>query len=139
MSSDSSPPTKRAKVFRPIEMVQPRAVLLAVQIPTDTVLDSEGALLISRMPGVWLRMQKLAFETEAITADTYERAAKNIGNAASIPLPQSEITAVGLACTSMGFVLGADRVREQLSRACPHAKTTDICLLYTSPSPRDRG
>lgn len=39
----------------PIEYARPRAVVLAVQIPTDTVLDSEGALLVSRMPGVWLR------------------------------------------------------------------------------------
>ena len=48
----------------PIEYAKPRAVVLAVQIPTDTVLDTEGALLVSRMPGVWLRTQKCEFDAE---------------------------------------------------------------------------
>lgn len=110
----------------PIEYSNPRAVLLAVQIPTDTVLDSEGALLVSRMPGVWLRTQKCEFDAEVLCADTFERAAGNIGRAAAMCLPSSEITAVGLSCTSMSFVLGPDRVDEQLTRACPNAKSTDM-------------
>lgn len=118
--------------FPSIAFEHPRAVLLAVQIPTDTVLDSEGPALIAKFPGVWLRMQKLAFETEAITPDTYERAAQNIAAAAAMPLPQSEITAIGLSCTSMGFVLGPDQVNKQLRSACPHAKTTDMATAQVA-------
>ncbi|CAE8596030.1 unnamed protein product [Polarella glacialis] len=112
--------------FRPIAFTQPRAVLLAVQIPTDTVLDYEGPLLMANIPGVWLRVQKCEFETEAINAETYERAANNISRAAAALLPQVEVTAIGLACTSMSFVLGPERVRTQLQSACPQAKTTDM-------------
>lgn len=111
---------------RPLAFTKPRAVLMAVQIPTDTVLDSEGPLLMQNVPGVWLRMQKCEFETEAINAETYLRAADNISRAASALLPQSEVTAVGLACTSFSFVLGPERVGKQLRAACPHAKTTDM-------------
>jgi maleate isomerase len=137
----------------PIEYDKPRAVLLAVQIPTDTVLDREGPLLLSKIPGVVLRMQKCEFvsvrpralvdpqdistdhvsttsadaqDAEEISADTYERAAGNIARAAALPLPSDEIDTVGLSCTSMSFVLGADRVDAQLRRAVPHAKTTDM-------------
>ena len=110
----------------PIDYAKPRAVVLAVQIPTDTVLDTEGALLVSRMPGVWLRTQKCEFDAEVLTADTFERAAGNIGRAAAACLPASEISAVGLSCTSMSFVLGPDRVDEQLRGACPNAAATDM-------------
>ena len=119
-------PTITEASSRPVAYSNPRAVLLAVQIPTDTVLDYEGALLMSNIPNVWLRLQKCEFETEAIDADTFESAAKNIGRAAAALLPQSEVTAIGLACTSMSFVLGKERVGQQLRGACPHAKTTDM-------------
>lgn len=124
------------QAFRSIAFEHPRAVLLAVQVPGDTVLDSEGPALIANFPGVWLRMQKLAFETEAITPDTsiltFERAAQNIAAAAAMPLPQSEITAIGLSCTSMSFVLGPDQVNKQLRSACPHAKTTDMATAQVA-------
>jgi maleate isomerase len=105
---------------------KPRAVVLAVQIPTDTVLDSEGALLVSKMPGVWLRTQKCEFDAEVLTAETFERAAGNIRRAAAACLPASEISAVGLSCTSMSFVLGPERIDEQLRGACPNAVSTDM-------------
>lgn len=111
---------------RPIELCKPRAILLAVQIPTDTVLDYEGPLLMRNVPNVWLRMQKCEFQTEAINEETYMLAANNIGRAASALLPQAEVTAVGLSCTSFSFVLGPERVGKQLRSACPHAKTTDM-------------
>lgn len=127
-----APQSTGKRTFRPIDYEHPRAVLLAVQIPTDTVLDSEGPALIAKIPGVWLRMQKLSFETEAITPDTYERAAQNIADAAAVPLPQSEITAIGLSCTSMSFVLGHEHVSKQLRSACPHAKTTDMATAQVA-------
>ena len=104
----------------------PRAVVLAVQIPTDTVLDSEGAQLVAKMPGVWLRIQKCEFDAEVLQADTFERAAGNIRRAASACLPSSEICAVGLSCTSMSFVLGPERVDRELQSACPNAVSTDM-------------
>ena len=100
----------------PIKYANPRAVVLAVQIPTDTVLDTEGAMLVARMPGVWLRTQKCVFDAEVLEADTFERAAGNLRHAAESCLPASEITAVGLSCTSMSFVLGPERVDEQVMR-----------------------
>lgn len=104
----------------------PRAVLVAVQIPTDTVLDLEGPLLIARVPGVVLRLQKCEFETEAITAETYESGAQGIGRAAAALLPHADVAVVGLSCTSMSFVLGPRRVDELFRAACPHAVTTDM-------------
>ena len=55
-------------------------------------------------------MQKMEFETEAIEAATFKSAEKNIARAANTLLPQSEITVVGLACTSMSMTLGPERV-----------------------------
>lgn len=133
----ASPAAKRLRaggVRLPIAVTKPRAVLLAVQVPTDTVLDSEGPLLVAKVPDVWLRLQKFEFETEAINADTFERAAKNIGRAAATPLPQSEITTVGLACTSMSFMLGPERVRAELTSGAGSggAKTTDMALAQVA-------
>ena len=110
----------------PIAFDRPRAVLLAVQSPNDTVLDSEGPALIGNMPGVVLRMSKIEFETEAITADTYRRAASNIEAAARRLRPQSEVTAVGLSCTSMSFTLGPEQIDAQFASALPKATTTDM-------------
>ena len=111
----------------------PRATVVAVQIPTDTVLDYEGPLLIRNFPGVVLRMQKLEFAAEAITAETFESAAKNIRKAAETILPH-KFSAIGLSCTSMSFVLGPKRVDEQLNSVCPTAAVTDARLSMGFPN-----
>ena len=104
----------------------PRAVLGCIQIPTDFVLDREGPKLIEGVPGVELRLQKLRMDSDAIAADTFERAAGSLGAAAAVLRPPERCTAVGLACTSMAFTLGGPRVDAELRRACPAAATTDM-------------
>ena len=128
-SSAASPGPRRP----PINFTKPRAVLLAVQVPTDTVLDSEGPLLMAKIPNVWLRIQKMEFATSCISADTFNRAADNIGRAAATVLPHDEITAVGLSCTSMSFTLGAERVAKQLRDACGSGvEVTDMALAQAA-------
>lgn len=104
----------------------PRAVLGCIQIATDFVLDGEGSALAARFPGVELRLQKLRMDSEAISADTFQRAAARITEAASTLLPTERLTVLGLSCTSMSFTLGPAVVDERLSAAAPHARTTDM-------------
>ena len=61
-------------------------------------------------------MKKFFHQSLVTMADTFERAAGNLRHAAESCLPASEITAVGLSCTSMSFVLGPERVDEQVMR-----------------------
>jgi maleate isomerase len=104
----------------------PRAVIGCIQIPTDFVLDSEGPKILEQLPGVEMRLQKLEFANEAICETTFHEAAKNIERAGRTLLPSERCDVVGLACTSMSFVLGADVVDAGLSAGCPSAKTTDM-------------
>jgi len=94
-----------------------RAVLGVLQIATDMVLDIEGALLVGQLPGVNLRLAKIAFDAEAICADTYEDAmAKGrVRTAAdSLALPRGYVTLWGVACTSLSFLIGRDRLAAEL-------------------------
>ena len=86
------------------------------------------ALLIQTFFGFFCKGPSLSplVLLKALTADTFERAAGNIRRAAAACLPASEISAVGLSCTSMSFVLGPDRIDEQLRGACPNAASTDM-------------
>ena len=104
----------------------PRAVLGCIQIATDLVLDSEGPKLIERLPGVELRLQKLAMPGQGIDAETFARCEESIRTAAATLLPSDRCTVVGLACTSMSFSLGAAKVDAQLQLACPGGRTTDM-------------
>ncbi|KAL1500578.1 hypothetical protein AB1Y20_013233 [Prymnesium parvum] len=122
----AAPPRATRLGRRPIGFTPPRAVLVAIQIPTDCVLDREGPLMLARVPGVWLRMQKLQFDAEEISAHTFERAAPHVAAAAATLLPADGVHAVGLSCTSMSFVLGTAAVDELLRRGCPRAQTTDM-------------
>ena len=106
--------------------VPPRAVLACIQIPTDCVLDREGPALVSKLENVELRMQKMEFTSDAICAKTYFESASNLQRAAATLLPPHRCDVVGLACTSMSFTLGPERVDALLSSACPGAKTTDM-------------
>lgn len=104
----------------------PRAVLGCIQIATDVVLDSEGPLMIQHLHGVEMRLQKIALDSEILTADMYRRNAPSVTAAASALLPSSYCSVLGLSCTSMSFSLGAERVDALLQSACPGARTTDM-------------
>ena len=103
-----------------------RAVLGIVQIPTDYVLEKEGAAIVELFPGVEMSLQKMAFADDAICADTYTQAADNIAAAAATFLPRERCTVLGVACTSLSFTLGPEHIDAQLLAANPAAATTDM-------------
>lgn len=109
-SVTAAPPALR---FAPRE----RAVLGVVQIATDIVLEMEGAQLLVNFPGVNIRFAKIAFDSEDICAATYEAALASgaIATAGrSLCLPKDYVTVWGVACTSLSFLLGRDRLAAEL-------------------------
>jgi maleate isomerase len=103
-----------------------RAVLGIVQIPTDYVLEKEGASIVELFPGVEMSLQKMVFGSDKIDADTYQQAADNITAAAATFLPRERCTVLGVACTSLSFTLGPAHIDSQLRAANPDAATTDM-------------
>lgn len=103
-----------------------RAVLGIVQIPTDYVLEKEGASIVELFPGVEMSLQKMVFGDDSITADTYRRAADNITAAAATFLPAERCSVLGVACTSLSYTLGPAHIDNQLRAANPSAATTDM-------------
>ncbi len=103
-----------------------RAVLGIVQIPTDYVLEKEGASIVELFPGVEMSLQKMVFGDDSITADTYRRAADNITAAAATFLPAERCSVLGVACTSLSYTLGPAHIDNQLRAANPGAATTDM-------------
>ena len=100
LSTDASrvlvAPLAGAGKLRPVVMDKaPRAVLGCIQIPTDYVLDHEGPQMLEQLPGVELRLQKMEFDSDAIAADTYLRAAPNVRRAAATLMPAERCTVVG--------------------------------------------
>ena len=49
----------------------PRATIGCVQLSTDLTLDEEGPALFARLPGVRLRLQKLALDGDELDLRTY--------------------------------------------------------------------
>lgn len=105
---------------------EPRAVLGCIQIGTDFVLDSVGPELISLIPGVELRLQKVKLADERICPDTYLRSKSAIGEAVSCLQPSSRCTVLGLACTSFSFTLGPAAVDEELGPSGSSVPKTDM-------------
>jgi maleate cis-trans isomerase len=109
-----------------------RAELCCVQLPSDFVLEHEGPLLVKMFPGVTLRMVKMAYDpNEAICEATYFKALESghIRNAAAhlaFMRCVGVTTVVGVACTSMSFILGADAIRKELMTGFPAARTMDM-------------
>ena len=66
----------------------------------------------------------MEFKSELVDAETFRAEIGNISRAANTPLPQNEISIVGLACTSMAFCIGPDRVAVELGQ--DHRKTIDM-------------
>mmetsp|Transcript_103883 Transcript_103883/g.325049 ORF Transcript_103883/g.325049 Transcript_103883/m.325049 type:complete len:258 (-) Transcript_103883:55-828(-) len=93
-----------------------RLVLACIQIATDVNFDTEGPALLARVPGVNVRMAKIAFDSEDICAETYEEAFANgkvRAAADSLRLPEGYVTIWGIACTSFSFLIGRDRLLTQ--------------------------
>ncbi|MFT7670428.1 MAG: ectoine hydroxylase [Planctomycetota bacterium] len=104
----------------------PRATLACVQLPTDLTLDAEGPALLSRVPGVRLRMQKIPLDGESLDVRNYESARGRIARAAATLRPTDSIDVIGLACTSLAFALGCEHVQAELREAHPNAVVTDM-------------
>lgn len=104
----------------------PRATLAAIQLPTDLTLESEGPRVLERVPGVRLRLQKVHLDGEQITPENYATGADRITQAARGIQPADSVDAIGLACTSMAFSLGQERVQDRLREAHPSARSTDM-------------
>jgi len=74
-------------------------------------------LLISRLPGVNVRMAKIEMPSRLICQETYEQMYEN-GSIAqairSISQPENYVTVCGIACTSLSFLVGSDRLSKLL-------------------------
>eukprot|EP01047_Picozoa_sp_COSAG01_P042198 COSAG01_NODE_3670_length_5810_cov_30.694099_1_plen_301_part_10 len=109
-----------------VSSAPPRAVLGVIQIPTDYVMEKEGASLLELFPGVEMSLQKMAFTSDKLDEDTFALAADNITAAAATLLPSTRASVLGVACTSLSFTLGPEHIDRQLRAASPHAATTDM-------------
>lgn len=107
-------------------LAPPRATIACIQLPTDLILDEEAPALISRLPGVRLRLQKVQLDGETLDFANYETARGRIRSAAATLRPKGSIDAVGLACTSLAFALGRDDVSVELRAGQPGAQVTDM-------------
>lgn len=104
----------------------PRATIGCLQLPTDLTLDEEGPALIARLRGVRLRLQKVDLDGDGVDIETYETGKDRIERAARTLRPSGSIQALGLACTSLAFTLGQEKVQEEMRRAHPNAAITDM-------------
>lgn len=104
----------------------PRATLGCIQLPSDLTLDSEGPALLARVPDVRLRLQKLELDGESLNLENYATARHRIARAAATLRPADSLDVIGLACTSLAFVLGREEVQGELRSAHPGAEVTDM-------------
>jgi ectoine hydroxylase len=104
----------------------PRATLACVQLPTDLTLDAEGPALLLRVPGVRLRIQKIPLDGDLLDINNYLSARGRIAQAAATLRPIGSIDVIGVACTSLAFALGSERVQAELREAHPDAVVTDM-------------
>ena len=103
-----------------------RSVLGVVQVPTDFNMDAEAGELIRHFPGVEIRMQKLKSTSMVCTAKSFnDKGPERIADAAAVFQPRNYLSIVGLACTSMSFVLGQDVVDSAFEAAQPGTQSTD--------------
>lgn len=84
--------------------------------------------------GVELRMSKIESDpdTFVINENTFNSCKNLIYNCVrKMIMPEDNdpntVIVVGLACTSMSFVIGSDSVDNILKQACPNARTTNMC------------
>lgn len=99
---------------------QPRAVLGHVIIATDVNHIEEVSALIDnpgRFPGVRVQFARIPFPggRELINAETYQAAYESGDIHAAfraISLPTNMLTVQGVACTSLSFLLGEEKLRK---------------------------
>lgn len=84
--------------------------------------------------GVELRMRKIDSDPETFVINEYTfNSCKNLiyDCVSAMITPEDNtpdtVIVVGLACTSMSFIIGSDSVDDILKRACPSARTTNMC------------
>ena len=100
-----------------------------IQIPTDFTLDVEAYGILSQIPNVIWRFQKIAFDSTRITETHFQLGLKRIKDAAAVFEPKQkadsqqygELSVIALACTSMSFVLGSTIVNAELNKGCTDA------------------
>jgi maleate isomerase len=97
-------------------------------VPTDFNMDVEGPLLVSHLPGIELRMQKITFShgSDLCRSDSFTTDPLAVQRAAGGLMPAGYLSVLGLGCTSMSFTLGPQRVDEEIHKVHPNTKTTDM-------------
>jgi maleate isomerase len=76
-------------------------------------------------PGVGVHFSRVEMANE-VTVATLEATANKLAGAASLLLPDGDLDVVCFACTSASFVIGEDRVMQELSKAAPGARPTTL-------------
>lgn len=104
----------------------PRATLAAVQLPTDLTLESEGPSLLARLPGVQLRLGRLALDGTSLDPGNYATGRGRIAEAAARLQPVGSLDVIGLSCTSLACSLGREAVQAEMASAQPGARVTDM-------------
>lgn len=103
-----------------------RATLGFICLPTDLMADKEVPLVLSQVPGVAWRLQKVKMCGDTINEDAYQSVREHLFDAADTLRPQNSVSAIALACTSLSFTLRGDDVYESLQRAHPQANVTNM-------------
>lgn len=112
--------------------IRHRADLCCIQLPSDVVLAHECPSLIGLFPGVTIRMIQLVYDpTDPICATTYVSCLKRgelrlRAMCLARGYQSGVVSVVGLACTSMSFILGQTVVQGELSTGFPLALVTDM-------------
>lgn len=110
----------------PIDFVPaPRATFGFVCLPTDIMSEREIPAVLSQVPGVQWRFQKLRMDGDDITVESYESAREHIGEAAATLRPKNSMDILAVACTSLSFTLGTDVINESIRTAHPQSKVTN--------------
>lgn len=113
---------------------KPKATIGLVEVPSDMVVEMEAGGVLSQIPDVLWRFNKMRFADgdEEINEGTYTRAAGNIAEAAHAFLPSEANTygsldVIALSCTSLSFTLGTEKVQSELLNGYPAAlRATDM-------------
>lgn len=112
-----------------IKYSKPKAIIAIIQLPTDHTGDIEFANIISRFPRVILRLQKANSDNfNGCDKESYKYLTVGIKDAVQSLKPNTIITSLGLACTSMSFSLGIEETNCILSKSVdnPNTKITNI-------------
>jgi maleate isomerase len=111
-----------------IRYIKPRAVIGAIQLPTDHTGELEYAKIINRFPRIILRLQKATSDTfVGCDSESYRSLMSGIERAVDSLKPKSRLNAIGLACTSMSYVIGLENIDSVLRNTVDHTvKVTSI-------------